>query len=74
MDCTYKTYCDCIFFHYTVKPRAPVNVTIEHNGEIAKVHWDSGYTWENYLFQKLKYDVQITSKQHPTEVIFFDPW
>ncbi|XP_073492861.1 uncharacterized protein [Aquarana catesbeiana] len=51
-----------------VKPRAPVNVTIEHNGETAKVHWDSGYTKEDYLFQKLNYDVQITSKQDPTKV------
>ncbi|XP_077305237.1 interleukin-4 receptor subunit alpha isoform X2 [Lithobates pipiens] len=51
-----------------VKPRAPVNVTIEHNGETAKVHWESGYTMEAYLFQKLNYEVQITSKQDPTEV------
>ncbi|XP_063790651.1 interleukin-4 receptor subunit alpha [Pseudophryne corroboree] len=52
-----------------VKPKTPVNVTIEHSaGETVIVRWDSSYTKEDYLFQKLIFGVQMSSKQDPEEV------
>ncbi|XP_075035690.1 uncharacterized protein LOC142097601 isoform X2 [Mixophyes fleayi] len=52
-----------------VKPKPPANVTIEHgDDETAIFRWDSRYTEEDYLFQKLFFAVQISSKQEPEEV------
>ncbi|XP_069838134.1 interleukin-4 receptor subunit alpha [Dendropsophus ebraccatus] len=52
-----------------VKPKTPVNVTIEHGeDETVLVCWDSRYSNDHFLFRELIFEVQTSAMQDPKEI------